>query len=111
MSAFLTLLSDYFLEFLGVVLTALAGYLGMTFKRLYEKYVTDREKAEVAEICVRATEQLYGALSGEEKLEKALRSASEMFAARGIGITDTELRLLIESAVAKFKGAFEKPLV
>ncbi len=103
-----TFLFDCFWELIGVLLAALAGYLGMTFKRLYQKYVTDCEKTEVAEICVRAVQQLYGTLSGEEKLKKAIESASELFAERRISVSETELRLLLESAVAKFKNAFEK---
>ena len=43
-----------------------------------------------------------------EKLEQALISASEMLEDKGITVTDLELRMLIEAAVAEFNSAFHK---
>lgn len=105
MEFFQTLVSEYLLELFGILITAFAGYLGMAIKRLYAKYVTSHEKAEVVEICVRATEQVYRALSGEEKLAKATESCLAMLAERKISVSETELRMLIESAVLKFREA------
>ena len=51
---------------------------------------------------------LYKNLHGEEKLKEALAAASEMLAEKGITITDLELRVLVEAAVAEFNKAFEK---
>ena len=53
------------------VLTALAGFLGMQLKKLYEKYVNDKTKEAVVRTCVKAAEQLYHDLDGPEKLRKA----------------------------------------
>ena len=90
------------------VLTALAGYLGVVVKQLCTKYINDKTKQSVAKTVVRAVEQIYTGLHGEEKLNKALIAASEMFAEEGITITELEMRMLIEAALAEFGKAFEK---
>lgn len=101
-------ISEYGTTILYAILTALAGYLGIVIKRLYTKFVNDKTKQAVAKTVVQAVEQIYKDLHGEEKLNKALESASEMLAEKGIAITDLELRMLIEAAVAEFNEAFKK---
>lgn len=101
-------ISEYGTTILHAVLTALAGYIGIVAKRLYTKYVNDKTKQAVAKTVVQAVEQIYKDLHGEEKLNKALEAASEMLAEKGITITDLEMRMLIEAALAEFNRAFEK---
>lgn len=101
-------ISEYGTTILYAVLTALAGYIGIVAKRLYTKYVNDKTKQAVAKTVVQAVEQIYKDLHGEEKLNKALEAASEMLAEKGITITDLEMRMLIEAALAEFNKAFEK---
>ena len=101
-------ISEYGTTILYAILTALAGYLGMVIKRLYTKFVNDKTKQAVAKTVVQAIEQIYKDLHGEEKLNKALESMSEMLAEKGITITDLEMRMLIEAAVAEFNEAFKK---
>ena len=100
-------ISEYGTTILYAVLTALAGYIGIVAKRLYTKYVHDKTKQAVAKTVVQAVEQIYKDLHGEEKLNKALEAASEMLAEKGITITDLEMRMLIEAALAEFNRAFE----
>lgn len=101
-------ISEYGTTILYAVLTALAGYIGIFAKKLYTKYVNDKTKQAVAKTVVQAVEQIYKDLHGEEKLNKALEAASEMLAEKGITITDLEMRMLIEAALAEFNRAFEK---
>ena len=101
-------ISEYGTTILYAVITAIAGYLGIVVKQLYTKYVNDKTKQAVAKTVVQAVEQIYKDLHGEEKLNKALESASEMLAEKGIAITDLELRMLIEAAVAEFNEAFKR---
>ena len=101
-------ISEYGTTILYAILTALAGYIGIVAKRLYTKYVNDKTKQAVAKTVVQAVEQIYKDLHGEEKLNKALEAASEMLAEKGITITDLEMRMLIEAALAEFNRAFEK---
>ena len=101
-------ISEYGTTILYAVLTALAGYIGIFAKKLYTKYVNDKTKQAVAKTVVQAVEQIYKDLHGEEKLNKALEVASEMLAEKGITITDLEMRMLIEAALAEFNKAFEQ---
>ena len=101
-------ISEYGTTILYAVLTALAGYIGIFAKKLYTKYVNDKTKQAVAKTVVQAVEQIYKDLHGEEKLNKALEAASEMLAEKGIIITDLEMRMLIEAALAEFNKAFEQ---
>lgn len=101
-------LSTYGMEILGTVLTALAGYLGIVIKNLCQKYLNDKTKQDVARTCVKAVEQIYKDLHGEEKFNKALENASDVLAEKGITVSDTEMRILIESAVAEFNEVFSK---
>ena len=92
---------------LSTVLTALAGYIGLWAKSLYEKYINDKTKRDVVNTCVAAVEQLYKDLHGQDKYNKVVESVSEMLAEKGITITEIELKMLIESAVAEFNKVFE----
>lgn len=104
-------ITTYGATILYTILTAIAGYLGIVVKNLYEKYINDKTKQDVAKTCVKAVEQIYKDLHGEEKLQKALEAASEMLMTKNITITDIELRMLIEAAVAEFNDAFNSTTV
>lgn len=101
-------ISTYGTTILYSILTAIAGYLGIVIKNLYTKYINDKTKQDVAKTVVKAVEQMYKNLHGDEKLQKALEAASDMLLTKGITISDIELRMLIEAAVAEFNDAFNK---
>lgn len=104
-------ISTYGTTILYSVLTAIAGYLGIVAKNLYTKYINDKTKQDVAKTCVKAVEQIYKDLHGEEKLQEALKATSEMLQSKNITVTDIELRMLIESAVAEFNDTFNSTTV
>lgn len=108
---FAEFISEYGTTILYTILTAIAGYLGIVAKNLYTKYVNDKTKQSVARTVVQGVEQIYKDLHGDEKLEKALESAYEMLAEKGITVTHLELRMLIEAAVAEFNDAFNKEII
>lgn len=101
-------LSTYGMKILGAILTALAGYLGVVIKNQCQKYLNDKTKQDVAKTCVKAVEQIYKDLHGEEKFNKALECISDMLAEKGIAVSDIEMKMLIESAVAEFNEVFSK---
>ncbi len=101
-------ISTYGTTILYSILTAIAGYLGIVIKNLYTKYINDKTKQDVAKTVVKAVEQMYKDLHGEEKLQKALEAASDMLLTKGITISDIELRMLVEAAVAEFNDAFNR---
>ena len=98
----------YGVEIIMAVLTAIAGYVGVVIKNLYTKYVNDKTKESVVKTVVQGVEQMYKDLHGEEKLTCAVEAATEMLNEKGIVVTEFELRMMIEAAVAEFNKAFEK---
>ena len=108
MELFNNFLAEYGTTILYTIITAVAGYLGVVFKNLYLKYINDQTKKDVVSTCVKAVEQLYKDLHGSEKLDKACESASMMLTEKGVTVSDLELRMLIEAALAEFNGAFNK---
>ena len=108
MELFLQFINEYGTQLIYLIVTAIAGYIGIVVKNLYQKYVNDQTKKDVVKTVVQGVEQLYKDLHGEEKLHKALEAASEILHEKGITITEFELEMLIEAAVAEFNKVFEK---
>ena len=101
-------------ELLGQVLsiilpalaTLIAGWftvLGTKIKDVYTEKANTETKKEVVAITVAYVQQLYSALDGEAKLQKAIEQASLILAEKGITVSEVELRTLIESAVYGLK--------
>ena len=100
-------ISEYGTAIAYMIITGIFAYLGVQAKAIVEKYLNDKTKKDVAKTVVGAVEQVYKDLHGDEKLNKALASASEMLAEKGIIVTELEMRMLIEAAVSEFNKAFE----
>lgn len=101
-------INEYGTTILYAVVTFIGGYIGLWAKNRIDKYFNDKEKKAVAKTVVQFVEQVYKDLHGEEKLNAALSTASEMLAEKGIHVSDLEMRALIEAAVAEFNKAFDK---
>ena len=86
------------------VLVAVAGFLGACAKRIWERISADQTKKEVAETVVRAVEQMYKDLRGEEKKQKAIEGITQMLEVKGITIAEIEVEMLLEAAVAEFNA-------
>lgn len=99
-------ISAYGATILYTILTAVVSYIGIVFKNLYQKYINDKTKRDVVKTCVRAVEQIYQDLHGDEKLDKCIESASQMLGEKGISITEIEIRMLIEAAVNEMNKQF-----
>ncbi|MBQ3467821.1 MAG: hypothetical protein IJH21_05855 [Oscillospiraceae bacterium] len=102
------LLSGYLNKILLLLLLALAGWLGVQAKNLYQRYVNTEVKQNVCRTAVRFVEQVYKDLHGPEKLKKAMAKASEILAQYGIEISDDELIAMLEAAVNEFNNNFNK---
>ena len=101
-------IAEYGTQILYTIVTAIAGYVAIVVKNLVTKYINDKTKKDIAKTVVQAVEQIYKDLNGEERLAKAIESASEMLTDKGIKVTDVELRMLLESAVGEFNEVFKK---
>ena len=106
MELFIEFINEYGAMILYSIITAIAGYVGIAVKKLYQRYADDKTKKDVVKTVVQGIEQLYKDLHGEEKLNAALENASEMLSMKGITVTEFELRMLIEAAVGEFNDVF-----
>lgn len=97
---------EVLLPILVTALTTIMSYVGLRLKAAYEKHIDTKEKEAVVKNTVQYIEQVFGALKGSEKLEKAKITALDWLNEKGIEISDAELTILIESSVKALKGGF-----
>ena len=98
------ILQNYLLEILVTVITAVTSFIGLRIKDAYTKFIDTQTKKEIVKDTVNYVEQVYKDIHGAEKLEKAKEKALEWLNEKGIKISETELEILIESAVNGLKG-------
>lgn len=96
-------IATYGVTILYSILTAVASFIGLKLKELYEKYINDKTKKDVVNTVCGAINQLYSNLNGPEKLDKAIENITAVLNEKGITISDVEMRMLIESTVYSFK--------
>lgn len=101
-------ISEHGVEILQAIFTFIAGYLGIYLKRIVTEWFNDKTKQKVARVCVKAVEQIYTDLHGEDKLNECIKAVTAMLEEKGITITELEIRMLIESAVGEFNNNFKK---
>lgn len=101
---------NYGMELIGLLMVAILGCLGNAARNIYREHVNDDTKRAIAKVCAAFVEQAWKTLHGEEKLQKALETARELLAKKGIVFDPDEMMVLIEAAVAEFNEAFRKPL-
>lgn len=84
-------------------LVALASYL-LTMLGNKMKQVFDNERIKnIVENTVDCINQAYETLSNEEKYEEAKKEILDWLKTEGLKITESQLKILIESAVSKAK--------
>jgi len=103
------LIQDNLIQILATIITAIASFIGMSIKKAYTKYVDTKTKKEIIDSTVKYIEQIYKGvmISNEDKLFKAKEKALEWLNSKGLKISDTELDILIESAVNGLKKTNE----
>lgn len=105
-------LIDILLPILATFLTGLFTYLGTKLKAAYEQKVQTETAEAVIKNVVKFIQQTCKDLDGEAKLKKAISEASTILASKGIQLTETEINMLIESAVYGLKeGMLTEPPV
>ena len=103
------LIQDNLIQILATIITAVASFIGMSIKKAYTKYIDTKTKKEIVDSTVKYIEQIYKGvmISNEDKLSKAKEKALEWLNSKGLKISDTELDILIESAVNGLKKTNE----
>lgn len=97
----------YGMEILSTIVLAIVSFIGLNLKNVYTKHIENTEKEKVVKTVIKAVEQLYSDLDGEEKYQKAVENISQMLEEKGIcQCTELEIKMLIESAVKELKVNF-----
>ena len=102
------MLNGYVLEIVKLVVLAIVTLIASGAKKLWNRYVNSDIKRNVARTVVRAVEQIYTDLHGNDKLHMAMQRTAAILADYGIEASDYELVSLIEAAVNEFNDTFHK---
>lgn len=89
-----------------IIITALVGvisYVLTTIGNKIKKTLDDKRISNFVDETVKCINQAYQALTNQEKYEKAQEDIIEWLETEGLKITESKLKILIESAVAKNK--------
>lgn len=92
-------------SFLMLALTVVVSLFGAAFKKLYRNSLNDETKKNIADLCVRATEQMFGDYAGENKNYRAKEEICRLLSERGVAVSDEELSVLVESAVNRMNSS------
>ena len=68
----------------------------------------DKTKSKVAKTAVKAVEQIYKDLKGEEKFIEAMNALIAMLEEKNISITELEAQMLIEESVKDLNINFQQ---
>ena len=105
-------------EIIGLILVTMAGCLGMFVRKILNKWlqvetgrIDSEMKISIARTAAAFVEQVWKNIHGMEKMQKALETAQELLAKKGIPFDADEMMVLIEAAVAEFNEVFKAPLL
>lgn len=84
-------------------LVAIVGYVLTTIGNKIKKYLDDSRIKSYVEDVVKCINQAYETLSNEEKYNQAKKEIIEWLETEGLKLTESKLKVLIESAVSKNK--------
>ena len=104
------LIQENLIQLFISIIIAVASWLGVQIKNAYVKYIDTKTKKEIVKATVEYVEQISKSISisSENKFNKAKEKALEWLNEKGIKISDTELEILIESAVQAFNKEINK---
>lgn len=105
---FTEFIAEYGTDILYTAVVAILGFIGMAIKQVIERFVNDKRKEKIVETCVKAAEQLYKELKGNDKLEKVKENIISMLNEQGLTISDLEMDMMIEAAVAEMNKQLKK---
>lgn len=100
------LFETYLIPAVVTAVGALFSWIGIQLKRLYQEHIDTKTKEDVIKSTVQYVQQVYKDVSGEEKLQEAVKTASDWLVSKGLEVSEAELRVLIESAVYSMKQGF-----
>lgn len=92
-------MKDIIMQIIPIVLATVGTFLIGLIKAKYSQYVNTDTKKEIAMLTVRYVEQVFTALHGKDKLEKAKSTFVDMLNEKGIKVSESEIDMLLEAAV------------
>lgn len=92
-------MKDIIMQIIPIVLATVGTFLIGLIKAKYSQYVNTDTKKEIAMLTVRYVEQVFTALHGKDKLEKAKSTFVDMLNEKGIKVSEAEINMLLEAAV------------
>lgn len=101
-------MKDIIMNIIPIVIATVGTFLIGLIKAKYSQYVNTDTKKEIAMLTVRYVEQVFTALHGKDKLEKAKSTFVDMLNEKGIKVSEAEINMLLEAAVHQMnekKGA------
>lgn len=101
MNQVLEVILNYLIPILGTILTAVLSYIGVQIKTCVQKGSRDRELSRIVTATVKYVEQITKNtdMTGAEKFIEAKEKILVWLHEQNIKASDTELDILIESAV------------
>lgn len=100
------LFETYLIPAVVTAVGALFSWIGVQLKKLYQEHIDTKMKEDVVKSTVQYVQQVYKDVSGEEKLQEAVKTASDWLTSKGLEVSEAELRVLTESAVYSMKNGF-----
>lgn len=102
-------MKEILMDLLPIVIAAVGTFLIGIIKAKYTEFVNTDTKKEVAMLTVRYVEQVFKALHGDEKFNKAKSAFIKVLNEKGIEVSEDEVTMLLEAAVHKMnEGAGSK---
>lgn len=103
MQEFISLVVSNLSEIITTALIGIVSYVLTTIGSKIKKILDDKRIANFVEDTIKCINQAYDTLSNEEKFNKAKNDILDWVNTEGLYITETKLKILIESTVAKNK--------
>lgn len=104
MEEFINLIVSNLSEIIITALIGVVSYILTTIGSKAKKWLDDQRVANFAEDTIKCINQAYATLTNEEKYEKAKNDILDWIQNEGLKITESKLKIVIESAVAKNKN-------
>ena len=101
-------MKEIIMNIIPIVLATVGTFLIGLIKAKYSQYVNTDTKKEIAMLTVRYVEQVFTALHGKDKLEKAKSTFVDMLNEKGIKVSEAEINMLLEAAVHKMNEGADK---
>ena len=101
-------MKEIIMNIIPIVLATVGTFLIGLIKAKYSQYVNTDTKKEIAMLTVRYVEQVFTALHGKDKLEKAKSAFVDMLNEKGIEVSEAEINMLLEAAVHKMNEGADK---